>query len=80
MSKKQKTYKYSLSFDEEMGEWFEQMRDNFRKRSVSKTVQSFLEPAFKNWQSARQGGSGNVQQQAHGKKIVQKGRASGSTN
>lgn len=78
MSQKQKTYKYSLSFDEEMGKWFEKQRDLFRKRSVSKTVQSFLEPAFKNWQSAHQGGSGNIQQQAHGRKIVQKGRSSGS--
>ena len=48
-----KQYKYSLSFDGEMGEWFEMQRDRFRKRSVSKTVQSLLEPDYLNWKATK---------------------------
>lgn len=45
-----------------------------RRTSVSAIIREALLPAMK----ADQRGTGNVQQQAHGKKIVQKGRSSGS--
>jgi guanylate kinase len=48
-----KYYKYSLSFDEEMGEFFEEQRDRFPKRSVSKTVQAFMQPSFDEWLAIR---------------------------
>ena len=44
-----KTFKYSISFKRDMGEWFEKLLDKTPGRSPSACVQKFMQPAFDAW-------------------------------
>lgn len=62
-----------ITIDSDIAQWLREEAEE-RRTTVSAIIQEHLLPLME----ADQRGVGNVQQQARGKKIVQKGRSSGS--
>lgn len=73
MEQKRNKPRITITLDRDMIEFLDDEAAR-RRLNVSAIIREALLPAMR----ADQRGAGNVAQQAHGRKIVQKGRSSGS--